>query len=200
LFFLKEYPTIKFCNINPFVTNYSVLWANDIYGISNLNENFLNQAPFDNETDPFITQSKYFISIKSGSYLLNLNYAKLNQTEKRKFGYLIDDIMLTCTNKLIPCNKTNDFKYTSDFKDVNCFTYNSGFNMNGEKVEIKESTQTGIESGLSFELLLPKSASESNDLFSTQYGYQISISDQDEDISFLQGILDFEIISIPKLL
>jgi hypothetical protein len=155
--------------------------------MSNLNEELLKFSPFDNKSDPFSSQTQYYIRIKSSNYLLSLNYAKLNQTEKRKFGYLIDDVLLTCTNKLIQCNKTKDFVYTSNFKDVNCFSYNSGLNINGEKIEIKEATQTGIESGLSFELLLPQSISESTDLFSTQYGYQIFITDQDVDSSLLQG-------------
>ena len=174
--------------MNPFVTDYSVQWANNIFGMTDINNQMLLSQPFDNKTDPYLIQSNYFYNIKSSSYLLTLNYAKLNDTEKRKCGYLIDDILLTCTNKLNPCNKTNDFIYSkADSRDVNCFTYNSGVNMNGDNVDIKESTQTGIEGGLSFELLLPQSVSESTDLFSTQYGYQVFISNQNEEKQFFQG-------------
>ena len=155
--------------------------------MTDLNNNILNFSPFNNKSDPYLTQTNYYSSIKYNSYLLALNYAKLNLTEKKKCGYLIDDVLLTCTNKLNPCNKTNDFIYTYGFRDVNCFNYNSGVNMYGDKVDIKESTQTGIEGGLSFELLLPKSVSESTDLFSTQYGYQIFITNQGEEKAFIQG-------------
>jgi hypothetical protein len=135
------------------------------------------------------------MNIKSANYLLSLNYAKLNETEKRKFGYLIDEVLLTCKNKLQPCNKTNDFFYSNaDFRDVNCFSYNSGFNIKGEKVDTSNSTQTGFEGGLYFELLLPKSASESTDLFSTQFGYQVFITDQGEDKAFFQGKVSTKII------
>ena len=141
-----------------------------------------------NESDPYLIQSKYNLNIKAFNYLLALNYATLNETEKKKLVSLIDDVLLTCLNTLSPCNKTNDFIYSSaNFRNLDCFSYNSGRNMNGDKVDIKESTQIGIESGLGFEFLLPKSASESTDLFSFQYGYQIFITNQDEEIAFLQG-------------
>ena len=171
------------------MTDYSVQWANKIFGMTDINNQMLLSQPFDNKTDPYLIQSNYFYNIKSSSYLLALNYAKLNDTEKRKCGYLIDDVLLTCTNKMVTCNKTNDFIYSkTDFRDVNCFTYNSGVNMNGDNAETKESSQIGIESGLSFELLLPQSVSESTDLFSTQYGYQIFISNQgEENKAFYQG-------------
>ncbi len=72
--------------MNPFVTDYSVQWANKIFGMTDINNQMLLSQPFDNKTDPYLIQSNYFYRIKSSSYLLTLNYAKLNDTEKRKCG------------------------------------------------------------------------------------------------------------------
>jgi hypothetical protein len=171
---------LKICSLTPFTTKYSIQWANNSLGISNPNENLV--FPFDNITDPFVTQTKNFNSVRFNYFYVQHNTFTLNDSEKKKLGSSLDDFLLMCQFASQPCNKTNDFEYYFDKINGNCFRYNSG--KNGDMLKV---VQPGINNGINLELLI-EPVSENDNLFATQHGFQIFITNQQTEFVFSTGV------------
>lgn len=102
------FPTISFCNMNPFVTNSSIDFVKNLFiknGVidpaSNTSENF-----FDYFTSDLLVVYKYFA-------VLNALSPNLTDTERMSLGYRLEDIMISCTFDLIKCT-ANDFEWYFD--------------------------------------------------------------------------------------
>jgi hypothetical protein len=67
--------------------------------------------------------------------------------QKKKLGHDLKDILIECWFNLNPCNWT-DFTWSYDNTYGNCYTFNSGFDLNGNKVDLKKSKITGPAFGL----------------------------------------------------
>ena len=63
--------------------------------------------------------------------------------DKKRLGHLIDDFMIECKFDDVFCNITNDFIWYFDNVYGNCYKYNSGFNSNGQPIELIKSSQPG---------------------------------------------------------
>jgi hypothetical protein len=80
-----------------------------------------------------------------------LDVRNLSNEEKKKLGHDIRDILINCWFNGNPCD-SNDFTWSFDPWYYNCYTFNSGFNSNGTKIDLKQSTISGPEFGLKLRL------------------------------------------------
>ena len=159
---LLIFPVITFCSLNTFNTNY----ANDY--INNL---FNSSEP--NFTDGFLA-----------NYLVNYNITK-NLTDKYLFGKRIDELIVNCRFGMNECNLTQDFESYYDFNYGNCFRFNSGKNMNGQKIEKKYATALFGSLDLQF---WTGSAQNNYNLLSIDNGLVIFISNETVNSAFTNGI------------
>ena len=81
----------------------------------------------------------------------DIDYSKISNEEKKKLGHDLNDILVECRFNDESCD-TTDFTWSFDRHYGNCYTFNSGFNLNGSKVELKKSTLAGPDHGLQLTL------------------------------------------------
>ena len=81
----------------------------------------------------------------------DIDYSKISNEEKKKLGHDLNDILVECRFNDESCD-TTDFTWPFDRHYGNCFSFNSGFNLNGSKVELKKSTLAGPDHGLQLTL------------------------------------------------
>jgi hypothetical protein len=93
--------------------------------------------------NPFTTEYAYNL-YRNGIYYGN----DLSNEEKQKLAHDLDDILIECWfNKNSPCT-ASDFTWSYDEVYGNCYTFNSGFDSNGSRVDLKESNMAGPYFGL----------------------------------------------------
>ena len=63
----------------------------------------------------------------------------LSTNEKKMLSHDLKDVLIECTFNGDQCNAT-DFSWSFDSFYGNCYTFNSGFDSNGSKVDLKKST------------------------------------------------------------
>ncbi len=172
---------VQICNQNPFVTAAGQQFVLD-YFRNNINENITNydtlkQFVIINETDLYSSKGEYETLFEG----LLLSGKNSDDDIKKTFGYNIEHLMLQCYFNYANCNFTKDFYWYYHHYYGNCFVYNSGFDMHGNKVELKKATTFDFESGLHFQIFLGfQREKEFGNLYSFQYskGAFISVHDQ----------------------
>ena len=107
------FPTVTFCNINWFTTQYA-------YNLTQMN-----------------TQDGQIYTLPN--------------SDKQKLAHYLDDVLLECYFNNSPCNAT-DFSWSFDPDYGNCYTFNSGVDSNGTKVDLKQSNIAGWNFGLQMTL------------------------------------------------
>jgi hypothetical protein len=136
------FPAVTFCNIktvdkqnNPdFVNNYldpiSVAYLNYALSILSYPNTYIESV------------------IHATRYKVNNNFSEIES--KKKIGYQLEDMLLSCYFNYFTCSK-DDFVYYYDPLRGNCYTFNSG--RNGSNIK-KVSAAAGTFSGLVLELFL----------------------------------------------
>ena len=71
----------------------------------------------------------------------------LSIEEKKRLGHDLNDILISCYFDNTECS-SSDFTWTFDLQYGNCYTFNSGFDQDGTKVNLKESLIPGSLHGL----------------------------------------------------
>ena len=75
-------------------------------------------------------------------------------SQKRKLAHDLNDILIECKYNGHACNTTFDFVWSFDEEEYgNCFTFNSGLDSNGNKVNLKQSYLAGPNFGLDLTFL-----------------------------------------------
>jgi len=93
------------------------------------------------------------------SYLMNDTYWSatqvmngLNETEKRKLSYHLEDLMIACSFNSNPCS-AKDFEWYFDSVYGNCWMFNSGLNLNtSQNIPLLFSSFPGEEYGFQLSL------------------------------------------------
>ena len=112
------FPVVAFCNTNAFVTEYS----NDYASI------LLNNVSFNQSNNTIEYLNMQLNTVNSLIYKM-LTFAFFqNDTEKKKFGFELNETLIKCMFKNKPCD-LNDFTWYYDFFYGNCFAFNK-FNTN----------------------------------------------------------------------
>ena len=98
----------------------------------------------------FVTTKYGFDVIQSG----NASYIDyFPDDDKKRISHDFNEILLGCEFNLKSCN-SSDFVWSYNPFYGNCFTFNSGLDSNGNKIELKKSTQSGYNFGLQLTLIV----------------------------------------------
>ena len=129
----STFPTISFYNMNPLNTDYYV----DLLKEANITT--LDPQPYYNE-----------ILLE---YQNKLNYGRyLNLTEKKAM-FDIEGFIISCTFQNKPCNMSN-FRYVFNPWLLSCLQFNSGFDSDGNPVELLKADVGGRYNELTIEFYL----------------------------------------------
>jgi hypothetical protein len=79
------------------------------------------------------------------------NAINLSTADKKKLGHGLDDILIDCWFNFKPCN-ASDFIWTFHRVYGNCFSFNSGFGSDKTKIDLKNTSISGLDYGLTLTL------------------------------------------------
>jgi hypothetical protein len=137
-----KFPSISFCNINPF---YSASSSSFVQGL--MARNNLTQANYLNYKASFAQlEFRYIIG-------LNILSDQVPSFAKPTFGLQISDMLLDCNYNLVSCS-ASDFTWYFDPLYGNCYTFNGGKNASGQTVDDKVSVKAGLVNSFNMELFL----------------------------------------------
>ena len=164
-----NFPTINICNQNPFVREKGQQFVRDFFS------EFLNKSITDyqsfrehvyfDETNLYSKESQYEYLFEN----LLIAAKNLNKSNQENLGYSIEEKMLQCYFNYEMCNFSQDFVSYYHHYYGNCVAYNSMFNQNGERVDVKKGITFDFESGFHIQLFLGFSKNTSENLYSFQY-------------------------------
>ena len=123
----SEMPIITICNINPLTTNYSLY--EDILKLDK-----------DVKTDSI-----------NYNVLLKYNSPNVSNEDRKKIGYSLEEILLSCKFGDVVCN-ASDFEWKFDSFYGNCYEFNTGRNSLNETTPIKKLFFPGYRAGLQIDL------------------------------------------------
>lgn len=173
-----EFPAVTICNSNPFITNISDSFLNDLL----LNKNGV-------EPKFLFTNYSYQVSplVSLFDYSNKINALNKNITDdlRKSFGNKIQEFLFKCVYAGRMCTPS-DFVWSYDVLHGNCFTFNSGKNAFDENVPIVKQSKAGALDGLQIEIL-----NRFNETFLNlqgSKGFFIQITDQNSRPSSFQGI------------
>ena len=115
---------------------------------------------------------------------MSVKIGVFSDSEKKKLGHHIEDILLECVFNNVECSK-DDFIWHFDKFYGNCFKFNSGFDKNG-RTALKTANQPGKIYGLSLTLFdkLPNLLKR----IVPYYGFTIKLDNSSFDVSGPDGI------------
>ena len=99
----------------------NVLLANNLSYVKNLS--LINISP-----------NKIANLIKSN---IASDYQRYGRDNITHLGFKLDEMLLTCHFNNVPCNISQDFVWVYSYEFVNCYTFNSGRDQNGNIVPLK---------------------------------------------------------------
>ncbi|RMZ93689.1 acid-sensing ion channel 1 isoform X2, partial [Brachionus plicatilis] len=148
------FPTVTICNVNQFT--------------SNLSENFIK-----NHERILLSDNPLERSAETKANILS----KSPEFEKWKnlYGDPLEKLIVNCEFNLEKCNTTN-FKFFLHPFYGNCYQFNSGYNQNGEPVDIELSMTSDKRQGL--RLILNVSVPESLQFLSPSSGAMVFLHNQ----------------------
>ena len=126
------FPTINICNWNPLNTDYYV----NLLNAANLTSSLSTDPNFN------MVSLEYYQMQTAGRYFTS---------EEKRALINLDGFIISCYFQNKPCNKS-DFRYLFFPYLLNCIQFNSGYDLNGNRVELKVSHVSGELSELSMEL------------------------------------------------
>jgi hypothetical protein len=140
-----DFPEVKICSLNMFTTEFArqkILESLVQNGFEEKLNLMMNHSLFE-IYDSFSAQSSYLGLSKFLDYVSLSIAMSLNDTEKAKLDSPVNELLISCTFQLNMCNVNQDFEYFYDTLYGNCIKFNSGKNMMGQIVDLKQSSATG---------------------------------------------------------
>jgi hypothetical protein len=168
-----KFPTVSFCSINQFTTNYSAAFARKILTRENIT-NVLSKIENNFLRTMF---TRYFLGA-------NARNPEISDEERKKFGKPFEDMLISCTFGAEICN-TSDFEWFYDTVYGNCFKFNGAKDSKGLSTPDRFVSKTGFFQGLQVELLLD----EPNDIFSFSMsaGAHVFINNKTTEPIYFEG-------------
>jgi hypothetical protein len=153
------FPALTICNLNAYDKRQSDSYIDRVLSLNNIAHS--------NETDLSIDpQNVYFLVGSAIAADVNLT-----MKGKKKLGYDLNYMFLTCIFDNVPCN-VSDFVWFYDFDYGNCYTFNSG----RAGRPIKTIGQYGSENGFDLQLFLGDEFEQSE--YTLQSGARVVVHDQ----------------------
>lgn len=174
-----EFPTVMFCNKNPFNTD---------------NQNFLLKTIFDalavSHLDDYVIKMWYISEVMLFMQYISksIQYKpQISDTQRRLMGFQLDQMLLSCYFNNQPCSR-DDFEHVYTFSYGNCYKFNSGKNLNGrQSTPIKHISNPGKKHGLKLEIFVGHPVLENN--FIRSYGAHLFVNEQQVvPLSEIEGI------------
>ena len=139
-----KFPTVSFCNLNPFVTNFSEQWMISI----------LPSLGYNNSLDKLIkAENIYYLSLLNLATQLFLNKEDHGYAIRKLLGYNLSSLLIECHYNQENCDYKN-FKWYYDLNYGNCFSFNSGYDESDKELKILENLKPGPKNGLKLQFFL----------------------------------------------
>jgi hypothetical protein len=129
---MAEFPTITICNSEALITNE----ARNLYDVYRKSINVSNED--------LITYIGF----------LNLLYFNSTVEQKKALSLSYDNTIISCSYNHEICDIENDFSYYYHYFYGNCYQFNSGYNLLGHKVSVKNSSSQGLFNGAVIDLFI----------------------------------------------
>ena len=170
-----EFPAVSVCNLNPFLTNKSWEFVEDV----------LSQNGVASPT-AFI-KNKFNNLLLTYRFLVGMNALSANLTDehRKSFGYDLNETLLSCSYNIGPCS-VDDFEWYYDIMYGNCYKFNSGKYRNGSTAPIRKSSKAGSINGLSIELFLYKTSNPLS--LSSENGAHVLVHNKSVKPAFFEGV------------
>lgn len=140
------FPAITICNLGLTNKTKATNYINKVL-------NYPNGKPIFPKSDFFDMPLLYVILQQYAIQLSMSNNDNFTSSDKRKLGFELSDMMLTCRYNYDSCD-LNDFTYFYNVMYGNCFTFNAGKSDNGSQIPNKKLSVAGAQYGLTLELFL----------------------------------------------
>ena len=140
-----EFPAITICNLNIYESEFAQQLLKQIF--SNLG-NISNDSYYHSVTTKYSFQ---FISMGDN----------FNDENRRNLSLPLKDFLIDCNFGLSKCS-AEEFDWYYSMQYGNCYTFNSGHNIKGQKQLVRNSSQAGSFNGLRLELFLGKQSDVPN--------------------------------------
>lgn len=117
-----DFPAVTICNVNPFVTNVSAQFVEDIMRTNGLiDPRLLNPADWFKDWTAFdLMNVRYFANTNA------LDNSTYSDAFRQSFGYPLSDMLLSCSYNYADCSLEDDWIWFYDVIYGNCYTFNSG--------------------------------------------------------------------------
>lgn len=104
------------------------------------------------------------------------DFLQYGEEKVKKLGFQLKDMLIKCYFNDAPCN-SSDWIYVYDYDFLNCYTFNSGYDKDHNKVPIKQINEAGLDKSLQLELFVGDDATQSQFLLNS--GLRVTVHDQD---------------------
>jgi hypothetical protein len=131
------FPKVTFCNLSPFTTRSGL-------------EYYVNQLFSDSQLTNLSYNSKFLNAMASKVFAFD-RALNSNDSVKKSISHSLEDVLIGCKFNYQSCTSA-DFTWEFDNFYGNCFSFNSGFNSSGHKVDLKMSSLAGSSYGLQLDL------------------------------------------------
>ena len=135
----SKFPTISFCNVNPFTTSES-------------EQLLLSFVPANVSLNDLDFRTKYgLIVLANRDAQVNSFNPEFGDANRKKLGYNLSKILISCVFDDEPCS-ADDFEWYYDLSFGNCYRFNSGRSQKGRPIEQKKTKKPGPKDGLLIQL------------------------------------------------
>jgi hypothetical protein len=138
------FPKVTICNSMYAVTEYAFDMIKEINKELNPEISIFNQTQMRNIS--FSSSENIFWTVWS-VFINRINSGSFTDENRKKFAHSLDDILPACYLNGQLCT-AQDFLWRWDPIYGNCFSFNSGFDSSGSRVNLKESSLPGTYFGL----------------------------------------------------
>ena len=104
------------------------------------------------------------------------DYQQYGKDKIKSLGFDLNDMLLKCYFNDEPCNRS-DFIWVYDYHFINCYTFNSGYDNDGNKIPLRQVNEAGPDKSLQLELFVGNDQTQSQYILNS--GVRVIVHDQD---------------------
>ena len=138
----NAFPAVTVCNLSTFDKRFAQNYIDNVLEINNIS--YVHNISLI-DIKPEMVNNLIKSSITNDSHL--------SKNDVKTLGYSLEYMLLTCQYNNNDCS-SKDFVWRYDFNYGNCYTFNSGFDLNGQKIPIKKISEAGSDKSFKLELFL----------------------------------------------